>query len=57
MHLGEAAADELAVLKNLTGVAHLAGALSLGEIGNLSDWGYPQFHNATLVCRPWCGES
>jgi hypothetical protein len=56
MHLGEAAADELAVLKNLTGVAQLAGALSLGEIGNLSDWGYPQFHNATLVCRPWCGQ-
>lgn len=57
MHLGEAAVNELAVLHSLTGAAGLAGALSLGEIGNLSDGGYPQFHNATLVCRPWCGQT
>jgi hypothetical protein len=53
LHLGDAADAELARLAEANGGARLAGALSLGEIGSLGQWGYPQFHNATLVCRPW----
>lgn len=53
LHLGDAAETELARLAEANGGARLVGALSLGEIGSLSQWGYPQFHNATLVCRPW----
>jgi hypothetical protein len=53
MHLGGAAESELAELHAATGAALMAGALSLGEIGNTSRWGYPMFHNATLVCTPW----
>jgi hypothetical protein len=33
--------------------AQLFGALSLGEIANGQGEGYPRFHNATLVERPW----
>ena len=44
---------ELAALQTQTGAAALGGALSLGEIGSTSTWGYPMFHNATLVCTPW----
>jgi len=51
-HLGADAVEELACLARATGARQLAGALSLGEIGSLSSWGYPLFHNATLVCRP-----
>lgn len=51
-HLGADAVEELASLARETGARQLAGALSLGEIGSLSAWGYPLFHNATLVCRP-----
>ena len=53
MHLGQAAESELAALHAETGVAEMAGALSLGEIGSTVRWGYPMFHNATLVCTPW----
>ncbi|MDD5328646.1 MAG: FIST N-terminal domain-containing protein [Sulfuricella sp.] len=53
MHLGERAAGELADLARRSGAASLAGALSLGEIGNSTEWGYPLFHNATLVCSAW----
>jgi len=53
MHLGEAAREELTQLAEQTGAAALGGALSLGEIGNTVRWGYPMFHNATLVCTPW----
>lgn len=53
MHLGDAAADELRQLAEETGAVMLGGALSLGEIGNTVRWGYPMFHNATLVCTPW----
>ena len=53
MHLGEAAESELAALLAGTGVGKMAGALSLGEIGSTTRWGYPMFHNATLVCTPW----
>ncbi|MBS1145342.1 MAG: hypothetical protein H6R14_2748 [Proteobacteria bacterium] len=53
MHLGSDAEQELAELQADTGVARMAGALSLGEIGSTVRWGYPMFHNATLVCSPW----
>ena len=53
MHLGEAATAELAALAGATGARPIAGALSLGEIGSTHEWGYPMFHNATLVCTPW----
>jgi len=54
LHLGvEQAEVELARLSAGEGGLRLHGALSLGEIGSLSAWGYPMFHNATLVCRPW----
>jgi hypothetical protein len=53
MHLGGEADRELAALQAATGVDEMAGALSLGEIGSTTRWGYPMFHNATLVCTPW----
>ncbi|MEY2631835.1 MAG: hypothetical protein RIR00_489, partial [Pseudomonadota bacterium] len=53
MHMGEACNREIAALQQETGAACLAGALTLGEIGTGCDWGYPLFHNATLVCLPW----
>ena len=53
MHLGEDAENELAELHAATAVDEMAGALSLGEIGSTVRWGYPMFHNATLVCSPW----
>lgn len=53
LHLGRDAERELAQLCAKTGVAGLAGALSLGEIGSTNRRGYPMFHNATLVCAPW----
>ena len=53
MHLGPAAESELVALQAATGVGEMAGALSLGEIGSTVRWGYPMFHNATLVCMPW----
>lgn len=53
MHLGAAAEQELRALHSVARSATMAGALSLGEIGSTSRWGYPMFHNATLVCMPW----
>lgn len=53
LHLGDDALKELHLLGEATRAANVIGALSLGEIGSLSNWGYPLFHNATLVCRPW----
>lgn len=53
MHLGDDAEKELAELQAATRVGEVAGALSLGEIGSTVRWGYPMFHNATLVCSPW----
>lgn len=53
LHLGEAARPELEQLQRCSGSARIVGALSLGEIGSLSEGSYPMFHNATLVCRPW----
>lgn len=53
MHLGHEAEKELLELRAATEVGEMAGALSLGEIGSTVRWGYPMFHNATLVCTPW----
>lgn len=54
LHLGGAAATaELGLFKAGCGAAHVAGALSLGEIGSSMHHGYPLFHNATLVAGCW----
>ncbi len=50
MHFGDAAAQELAHLKQLSGTRLLVGALTLGEIDSLHDLRIPRFHNATVVC-------
>lgn len=55
-HLGEDAIDELGLLRDRTGARRLVGALSLGEIGSLSGWGYPLFHNGAMVCCPVDGQ-
>jgi hypothetical protein len=56
LHLGGAADSELAELRAGTEVAEMAGAVSLGEIGSTVRWGYPMFHNATLVCMLWLAQ-
>jgi hypothetical protein len=54
LHLGiEAAESELRLLAQHTQARQIAGALSLGEIGGSTQWGYPLFHNATLVASYW----
>jgi len=54
LHLGlEAASNELHQFTLRTRAAQVAGALSLGEIGSSLQWGYPLFHNATLVATRW----
>ncbi len=54
LHLGiDAAVEELRGLQQRTGTGCIAGALSLGEIGSTTQWGYPLFHNATLVASLW----
>lgn len=54
LHLGDAAAtEELQVFKRLTGATEVVGGLALGEIGGSTLWGYPLFHNATLVTCCW----
>lgn len=54
LHLGiDAAANELHGLQQRTSAGCIAGALSLGEIGSGTQWGYPLFHNATLVASLW----
>lgn len=54
LHLGiEMAADELRQLTESSRAGTLGGALSLGEIGSTTQWGYPLFHNATLVASLW----
>lgn len=57
LYLGiEAAENEVRELMRRTQAAQVAGALSLGEIGGSSQWGYPLFHNATLVASRWGGD-
>jgi len=54
MHLDVSAAEaEMASLRQRSGARRIAGALSLGEIGASTLWGYPLFHNATLVTALW----
>ncbi|MFA6971861.1 MAG: FIST C-terminal domain-containing protein [Gallionella sp.] len=54
LHLGlSAATNELRQFTRLTRATPIAGALSLGEIGSSLKWGYPLFHNATLVATRW----
>lgn len=54
LHLGlDAASGELRQFTQLTQATSIAGALSLGEIGSSLQWGYPLFHNATLVASRW----
>ncbi|HXH73214.1 MAG TPA: FIST C-terminal domain-containing protein [Mariprofundaceae bacterium] len=56
LHLGiDAATAELQGLQQRTAAGRIAGALSLGEIGSGTQWGYPLFHNATLVASAWQG--
>ncbi|MHB9101769.1 MAG: FIST signal transduction protein [Sulfuricella sp.] len=56
LHLGiEAAENEVRAFAQRTQAAQVAGALSLGEIGGSERWGYPLFHNATLVASRWGG--
>ena len=54
LHLGiPMATTELEAFTELTHASHIAGALSLGEIGGSTVNGYPLFHNATLVASRW----
>lgn len=54
LHLGvEPACAEIAELRRRAGARHVAGALSLGEIGAAAQWDYPLFHNAALVASRW----
>lgn len=50
LHFGDQAEDELVRLQGLTGVAGIAGALTLGEIDCMAKFGFPRFHNAAIVC-------
>lgn len=50
LHFGAAATTELERLQQAVGAARQCGALSLGEIDTELRYGYPQFHNAALVC-------
>jgi hypothetical protein len=53
MHLGTDAQYEIAALSSGLGAESFGGALSLGEIGSTRHDGYPNFHNATLICKTW----
>lgn len=54
LHLGDkGATGELGELTHRLGERRIAGAVSLGEIGGSTTWGYPLFHNATLVASLW----
>lgn len=53
IHLGDRAHDELRQMSLRSGTDRIAGALSLGEIGQSMQWGYPFFHNGALVCCRW----
>jgi len=54
LHLGdERSHDELQLFNRLSKASAVAGGLALGEIGDTTLWGYPLFHNATLVTAVW----
>lgn len=50
MHFGESASQELAAFKTHTRGRSILGALTLGEIETSKDLGFPEFHNAAMVC-------
>lgn len=53
LHLGEdAAAIEVAAIREAAGSPAIYGAMCLGEIGSLKHQ-YPAFHNCTLTAMPW----
>ncbi len=53
LHLGVRAEDELRELGRRFSGAEIAGALSLGEVGQSMQQGYPLFHNGALLCCQW----
>lgn len=54
LHLGiEVATGELTDLSERISDKRICGALTLGEIGGSTTWGYPLFHNATLLALLW----
>ena len=54
LHLGDTdATNELHLFKQFSNASVIAGGLALGEIGDTTLWGYPLFHNATLVTTIW----
>jgi hypothetical protein len=53
LHKGDGVTAELEELRRDADAERLYGAVSLGEIGQSRDGGYPLFHNATLVGVPW----
>lgn len=50
MHFGVNADEELKALQVASRADEIFGALTLGEIGTDPDMGFPEFHNAALVC-------
>jgi hypothetical protein len=50
MHFGDSAEAELRHLQESCNASDILGALTLGEIGTDFEMGFPQFHNAALVC-------
>lgn len=53
MHFGDDALQEIRQLHTSSQASPLLGALTLGEIGSLQEWGYPLFHNASIICSLW----
>lgn len=52
MHMGEKSVDEIRRLDSLLNDKKVAGALTLGELGNMEGLNFPLFQNATIVCLP-----
>jgi len=50
LHFGDGAVKEIEQLKDATGCSNLFGALTLGEIDTIQEFGIPRFHNAAIVC-------
>lgn len=50
MHFGNAAESELQQMFSGSHASEIFGALTLGEIGTDAEMGFPEFHNAALIC-------
>jgi hypothetical protein len=50
MHFADAAEAELQMLFSSSHSTEFFGALTLGEIGTDPEMGFPEFHNAAMVC-------